>query len=145
MPSIRESNQVIACGQTALDGVPVQNRALRYGNFNQLPTRNTGYPQSTHPRIMVDVKRTRNPVMAKVGRSAASGQFEVTPKSGSKSASITNKETGKTLPLKGYGDLKGELKIRKGIDLTKPIAAQTKSKLKTGTAKRLIAKSSKKK
>ena len=68
--------------------------------------------------------------MAKIRKSASTGKFELSPKSGSCSATITDKKTGRTLLLKGYGAMKGEFAVRKGIDLTKPIAAQA-AKLKS--------------
>lgn len=38
---------------------------------------------------------------------------------------VRDPETGEELPLpKGYGALKGQFVVRKGIDLTKPIAEQ---------------------
>lgn len=46
------------------------------------------------------------------------------PGSGGKPTTIRNKKTGEVLVLHGYGASKGEFEIRKGIDLTKPIAAQ---------------------
>jgi hypothetical protein len=41
-----------------------------------------------------------------------------------KSATIRSKETGRVYVLKGYGALKGEYAVKKGIDLSKPIAEQ---------------------
>jgi len=46
------------------------------------------------------------------------------PESGGKPTTIRNKETGEVLTLHGYGASKGKFEVRKGIDLTKPIAAQ---------------------
>jgi hypothetical protein len=40
------------------------------------------------------------------------------------SAVMTDKKTGKTVVLRGYGALKGEFAVRKGINIVKPIAAQ---------------------
>ena len=37
---------------------------------------------------------------------------------------IRNEKTGEVLVLHGYGSMKGKLKLRPGIDLTKPIYAQ---------------------
>jgi hypothetical protein len=37
---------------------------------------------------------------------------------------VRDPETGRTLPLYGYGALKGQFEIRPGIDLTKPIYEQ---------------------
>ena len=44
------------------------------------------------------------------------------------SSTIRDTETGMTFALKGYGALKGEYSVKKGIDLTKPILAQTEKK-----------------
>ncbi len=49
------------------------------------------------------------------------------------SSTVRDTETGETFVLKGYGALKGEYSVKKGIDLTKPIFAQTEKK-KTKTA-----------
>jgi hypothetical protein len=37
---------------------------------------------------------------------------------------VPDPKTGKLLTVRGFGALKGSLTVRKGIDLTKPIAAQ---------------------
>jgi hypothetical protein len=37
---------------------------------------------------------------------------------------IRNKKTGEVLVLHGYGSMEGKLKLRKGVDLTKPIYEQ---------------------
>lgn len=58
---------------------------------------------------------------------APGGKFEITSDLGF--PAITDKESGKTLPLKGYGALKGEYSVKKGIDLSKPIFAQTLRKI----------------
>ena len=51
------------------------------------------------------------------------------------STTIRDTETGEIFVLKGYGALKGEYSVKKGIDLTKPIFAQTeKKKAKTAAA-----------
>ena len=50
------------------------------------------------------------------------------------SSTIRDTETGETFVLKGYGALKGEYSVKKGIDLTKPIFAQTEKKAKTAAA-----------
>lgn len=58
-------------------------------------------------------------------RNEKSGVAEVAPtKSGSYATSVTVKETGKTFPLKGYGAVQGQLSIKKGIDLGKPVSTQ---------------------
>lgn len=41
-------------------------------------------------------------------------------------ASVVDPRTGAVLPLKGYGAQKDMFRVRPGIDLTKPIAAQAK-------------------
>lgn len=41
------------------------------------------------------------------------------------SSLVRDAKSGRILPLKGYGSLKGEFKVKPGVDLTKPIAAQT--------------------
>lgn len=71
--------------------------------------------------------------MTKTDRRASIGKFALTRKSPNRAATITNKETGKTLSLKGYGAMKGEFQIREGVDLTKPIAAQASKKLSKST------------
>jgi len=38
---------------------------------------------------------------------------------------VRNAKTGEFVTVRGVGALKGGLTIRKGVDLTKPIAAQT--------------------
>jgi len=62
--------------------------------------------------------------MAKIGRHSSSGKFAVQGKSGKKPATIRNKKTGTVYTLKGYGALKGKYVVKKGINLTKPIARQ---------------------
>jgi hypothetical protein len=37
---------------------------------------------------------------------------------------VPDPKTGKLLTVRGFGALKGSLTVRKGIDLTKPIATQ---------------------
>ncbi len=37
---------------------------------------------------------------------------------------VRDARTGRVLPLKGYGALKGQYAVRRGIDLTKPISEQ---------------------
>lgn len=70
--------------------------------------------------------------MAKIGRNARSGQF-VTVSDSSKHPRTTVAETvkirdersGRELTLKGYGSLKGKYVVNPGIDLSKPISAQS--------------------
>lgn len=66
--------------------------------------------------------------MAKIARNQSSGRYTIVS-SGNGSATISEASTGKQLPLKGYGALKGEFEIRKGVDLTRPIAAQVTREL----------------
>jgi hypothetical protein len=47
-----------------------------------------------------------------------------TQKSAPPSKSAWNSDTGQFVTVRGAGTLKGQLKLRKGVDLTKPIAAQ---------------------
>jgi hypothetical protein len=61
--------------------------------------------------------------MAKIARNQSSGRYTIVS-TGKGSAIISDARTGKQLPLKGYGALKGEFEVRKGLDLCKPIAAQ---------------------
>jgi hypothetical protein len=64
---------------------------------------------------------------------ASKSKFVVQTAQGS--STIRDTETGETFVLKGYGALKGEYSVKKGIDLTKPIFAQTeKQKTKTAAA-----------
>jgi hypothetical protein len=72
----------------------------------------------------------RKQPMAK--RIASKSKFVVQTAPGS-TTTIRDTETGETFVLKGYGALKGEYSVKKGIDLTKPIFAQTEKK-KTKTA-----------
>ncbi len=53
---------------------------------------------------------------------APGGKFKITSDLGF--PAIKDKESGKTLPLKGYGALKDEYSVKEGIDLSKPIFAQ---------------------
>lgn len=68
--------------------------------------------------------------MAKIGRNASSGRFVVSPNGNDTGATIRQNASGKTLPLKGYGALKGQFVVRKGMNLSKPIAAQAARKKK---------------
>ncbi len=69
--------------------------------------------------------------MARIGRNARSGQF-VTQSSTSRpprtsvheTVTIRDERSGRELPLKGYGALKGQFAVKPGVDLAKPIAAQ---------------------
>jgi hypothetical protein len=41
---------------------------------------------------------------------------------------VRDASTGRTVEVRGYGALKGQLNIAKGVDLTKPIYDQVKKK-----------------
>ena len=72
--------------------------------------------------------------MPKIRRDSSSGKFTLRSERGSGTVIIQDKKTGKILTLKGYGALKGEYVVKKGINLSKPIAAQaTRSKSRRAT------------
>ena len=48
---------------------------------------------------------------------------------------IEDKQTGRIATLKGYGALRDDYVVRKGIDLTKPIAPQVSKKIGHRTKK----------
>ena len=52
--------------------------------------------------------------MAKTGRSAIVGS----------SQAVRDAKTGQFVTVRGVGALKGQLSLKKGVDLTKPIASQ---------------------
>lgn len=62
--------------------------------------------------------------MAKIGPNQSTGRFKLERNGEDGCATVTDKVTGRVLPLKGYGALKGQFQLRKGIDLSQPIAAQ---------------------
>ncbi len=62
--------------------------------------------------------------MAKIARNKSTGQFTLSADDKGSAATIRESKSGRALPLKGYGALKGEFKVREGINLSKPIAAQ---------------------
>ncbi len=66
--------------------------------------------------------------MAKIARNQSTGRFTLAADDTGSGMTITDAQTGKRLPLKGYGALKGEFEIRKGLDLCQPIAAQVMRK-----------------
>lgn len=66
--------------------------------------------------------------MAKIARNKSTGRFTVAANGKDKPATIRDSKSGRTLPLKGYGALKGEFEIRKDLDLSQPIAAQVAKK-----------------
>lgn len=73
--------------------------------------------------------------MPKAQRNDRSGRYEVTPRTKSRPATVTDKETGETFPLEGYGSMKGQFSVREGVDLAKPIWEQVKDKLERPVAK----------
>lgn len=66
--------------------------------------------------------------MAKIARNGSTGRFTVTSGGDGKRTTIRDSRSGKLLPLKGYGALKGEFKVRSGLNLSQPIAAQAAKK-----------------
>jgi hypothetical protein len=59
-----------------------------------------------------------------------------TPKSAPKSGKIIcDSSTGRMVEVRGYGALKGQLELVKGVDLTKPIYDQIKKKSPCGASK----------
>lgn len=78
--------------------------------------------------------------MAKIGRNARSGQF-VTVTTASRhprttaveTVTIRDEQSGREFPLKGYGAMKGKFVVKPGMDLSKPIAAQTERRGSNGT------------
>jgi hypothetical protein len=69
--------------------------------------------------------------MTKIKRRSSTGKFIVSSSAGDGTVTIRRKGTGTVLKLKGYGALKGEYVVKKGIDLSKPIAAQAAKTRKT--------------
>jgi hypothetical protein len=67
--------------------------------------------------------------MARIGRNKSTGRFTVSANGKGSPATIRDAKSGRMLPLKGYGALKDEFEVRKGVNLSKPIAAQA-AKLK---------------
>jgi hypothetical protein len=66
--------------------------------------------------------------MAKVARNGSTGRFTVASAANGKRATIRDEGTGKSLPLKGYGALRGKFVVRDGMNLSKPIAEQAAKK-----------------
>jgi hypothetical protein len=87
--------------QNAVDG-RAKNRAGGYGSISALFICNRGSPQLMRVPILIQKTRAmRKPVMAKIEQNPGTGRYELAPKSADQTATITNRETGKTLPLKG--------------------------------------------
>lgn len=61
--------------------------------------------------------------MTKIARNGSSGQFTVSEGDGARTT-IRDERTGRLLSLKGYGAMRGEFEVKKGLNLSKPIAAQ---------------------
>jgi len=74
--------------------------------------------------------------MAKIARNRSTGKFTVSTGDDGGGATIRDQRTGKLLALKGYGSLKGKFEVKKGLNLSKPIAAQVvKKAVKKSAAK----------
>lgn len=67
--------------------------------------------------------------MSKIGRNKSTERYSTRFEPGADVLVIEDKRTGKTATLRGYGALRGDYVVRKGIDLTKPIAAQAAKKV----------------
>ena len=52
-------------------------------------------------------------------------ELMTTPPSATTERVVRDSKSGRFVTVRGVGALKGNLKIKKGVDLTKPIAAQT--------------------
>lgn len=77
--------------------------------------------------------------MAKIGRNARSGHFVTAsyaarnPRSTViETVTIRDERSGRELPLKGYGAMKGQFVVKPGVDVSKPIAAQVGRGAATG-------------
>jgi len=73
--------------------------------------------------------------MAKIGRNKSTDRYSTRFEPGSDALVIEDKQTGKVTTLKGYGALRDDYVVRKGIDLTKPIASQAAKKVGHRTRK----------
>jgi hypothetical protein len=67
--------------------------------------------------------------MSKIGPNKSTSRFLVRLEPGTDVLVIKDKRTGKISTLRGYGALRGDYVVRKGIDLTKPIAPQVADKM----------------
>jgi len=86
------------------------------------------HPRCDHPigdRLAAAIEAVHVCAVAKLARNGSSGRFTIASKGNGKRTTIRDDQSGIMLPLKGYGALKGEYAARHGIDLSKPIAAQT--------------------
>lgn len=77
--------------------------------------------------------------MTKIARNKSTGRFTISANGKDSPATIRDSSSGRMLHLKGYGALKDEFSVRKGLNLSKPIAAQT---IKKGSRKAVPAKAS---
>jgi hypothetical protein len=62
--------------------------------------------------------------MAKIARNGSTGRFSVAANGKNSQSTIRDSGSGVVRDLKGYGALSGQYVVRKGVDLSKPIAAQ---------------------
>ena len=75
--------------------------------------------------------------MAKIGPNARKGRFvtaAVVDKNThvrAEMVSIKDDASGRELPLKGYGSMRGKFVVKPGVDVSKPIAAQVSKGLMT--------------
>jgi hypothetical protein len=74
--------------------------------------------------------------MAKVARNGSTGRFTVASAANGKRTTIRDEGTGKSLPLKGYGALRGKFVVRDGMNLSKPIAEQAAKSAKSSPSAR---------
>ena len=62
--------------------------------------------------------------MATASRNSTNGRFSIAGNGKGSATTVRDSASGKVLDVKGYGALSGEYAVRKGIDLSKPIAEQ---------------------
>ena len=67
--------------------------------------------------------------MPKIGRNKFTERYSTRFEPGADMLVIEDKRTGKTATLRGYGALRSDYVVRKGVDLTKPIAPQVSKKV----------------
>lgn len=73
--------------------------------------------------------------MPKIGRNKSTERYATRLEPGTDVLVIEDKHTGKVSTLRGYGALRDDYEVRKGIDLTKPIAPQASKKVGHRTKK----------
>jgi hypothetical protein len=61
-------------------------------------------------------------------REASTGRYSVVAGKERHAPHVVDRTTGRELPLKGYGSMKGQYVIKGGIDITKPILGQSTPK-----------------